>query len=128
MKDDFQITVIFDPEIIIETKSKTGRIIYSKNPDEKKKNKLIEKLEKKACAFYGALKKTADLFKGGEKSSEKLTYFVIKELVNAGFAIDYAKITDEGLAGGKPDAECGDILLSAVRFKGVRLLDNIYFI
>ncbi len=49
MKDDFQITVIFDPEIIIETKSKTGRIIYSKNPDEKKKNKLIEKLEKKAA-------------------------------------------------------------------------------
>ena len=48
MKDDFQITVIFDPEIIIETKSKAGRIIYSKNPDEKKKNKLIEKLEKKS--------------------------------------------------------------------------------
>ena len=48
MKGDFQITVIFDPEIIIKTKSKAGRIIYSKNPDEKKKNKLIEKLEKKA--------------------------------------------------------------------------------
>ena len=49
MKDDFQITVVFDPEIIIETKSKAGKIIYSKNPDEKKKNKLIEKLEKKAA-------------------------------------------------------------------------------
>ena len=49
MKGDFQITVIFDPEIIIKTKSKAGRIIYSKNPDEKKKNKLIEKLEKKAA-------------------------------------------------------------------------------
>ena len=49
MKGDFQITVIFDPEIIIEAKSKAGRIIYSKNPDEKKKNKLIEKLEKKAA-------------------------------------------------------------------------------
>ena len=49
MIDDFQITVIFDPEIIIKTKSKAGRIIYSKNPDEKKKNKLIEKLEKKAA-------------------------------------------------------------------------------
>ena len=49
MKDDFQITVIFDPEIILETKSKADKIIYSKNPDEKKKNKLIEKLEKKAA-------------------------------------------------------------------------------
>jgi pantoate--beta-alanine ligase len=87
-----------------------------------------EEDKKKACAFYGALKKTADLFKGGEKSSEKLTSFVIKELINAGFAIDYAKITDEGLGGGKTDAERGDILLAAVRFKGVRLLDNIYFI
>lgn len=49
MKDDFQITVIFDPEIILKTKSKADKIIYSKNPDEKKKNKLIEKLEKKAA-------------------------------------------------------------------------------
>ncbi len=49
MKDVFQITVIFDSEIIIEAKSKAGRIIYSKNPDKKKKNKLIEKLEKKAA-------------------------------------------------------------------------------
>ena len=49
MKDDFQITVIFDPEIILETKSKADKIIYSKNPDEKKKNKLIGKLEKKAA-------------------------------------------------------------------------------
>jgi len=83
--------------------------------------------KKKACAFYEALKKTADLFKAGEKSSEKLTSFVIKELINTGFEIDYAKITDERLCGGKPDAECGDILLAAVRFKGVRLLDNIFF-
>ncbi len=49
MKDYFQITVIFDPQIILETKSKANKIIYSKNPDEKKKNKLIEKLEKKAA-------------------------------------------------------------------------------
>ena len=49
MKNDFQITVIFDPEIILETKSKADKIIYSKNPDEKKKNKLIEKLQKKAA-------------------------------------------------------------------------------
>ncbi len=49
MKDDFQIAVIFDPEIILETKSKADKIIYSKNPDEKKKNKLIEKLQKKAA-------------------------------------------------------------------------------
>ncbi len=49
MKYDFQITVIFDPETILKTKSKADKIIYSKNPDEKKKNKLIEKLEKKAA-------------------------------------------------------------------------------
>ena len=49
MKDDFQITVIFDPKIILETKSKADKIIYSKNPYEKKKNKLIEKLEKRAA-------------------------------------------------------------------------------
>jgi len=49
MKNDFQITVIFNPGIILETKSNADKIIYSKNPDEKKKNKLIEKLEKKAA-------------------------------------------------------------------------------
>ena len=120
MAEDYFLGVKIIP---VETvREKCGLAMSSRNVY------LGEEDKKKACAFYGALKKTADLFKGGEKSSEKLTSFVIKELINAGFAIDYAKITDEGLNGGKPNAECGDILLAAVRFKGVRLLDNIYFI
>ncbi len=120
MAEDYFLGVKIIP---VETvREKSGLAMSSRNIY------LSEEDKKKACAFYGALKKTADLFKGGEKSSEKLTSFVIKELINAEFAIDYAKITDEGLGGGKPDAECGDILLAAVRFKGVRLLDNIYFI
>ncbi len=49
MNEDFLITVVFDPKKISETKFRTGRIIYTKNPDEKKKNKLVEKLEKKAA-------------------------------------------------------------------------------
>ncbi len=49
MRDDFQILVVFDPKIILETKFKAHKIIYSKNPDEKKKTKIIEKLEKKAA-------------------------------------------------------------------------------
>jgi pantoate--beta-alanine ligase len=83
--------------------------------------------KKAACAFYGALRKTVDLFKTGEKSAEKLTYFAIKELINGGFAIDYARIADKGLNGEKQTVERGDILLAAVRFKKIRLLDNIFF-
>jgi hypothetical protein len=49
MKDDLSVTVVFDQETIISDKSKGGKIIYSKNPDVKNKNKLIEKLEKKAA-------------------------------------------------------------------------------
>ncbi len=83
--------------------------------------------KKAACAFYKALKNTADLFKSGEKSGEKLTSFVIKELIESGFGIDYAKIMDKGLNAEKQWVEQGDILLAAVRFKGIRLLDNIFF-
>jgi pantoate--beta-alanine ligase len=82
--------------------------------------------KKAACAFYKALKKTADLFNSGEKSGKKLTAFVIKELIGSGFGIDYARIMDKGLNGEKEPAERGDILLAAVRYKGIRLLDNIF--
>ncbi len=49
MNQDFLINVFFDTESVIKTKSITRKIIYTKNPDEKKKNKLVEKLEKKAA-------------------------------------------------------------------------------
>lgn len=80
-----------------------------------------------ACAFYKSLKKTAVLFKNGEKSAEKLTDFAIKELIMSGFKIDYVKIMDKRLNLEKQCVERGDIILSAIRFKGVRLIDNIFF-
>ncbi|MCL4542651.1 MAG: pantoate--beta-alanine ligase [Deltaproteobacteria bacterium] len=83
--------------------------------------------KKNACNFHKSLKKTADLFKAGEKSGGKLTLFAIKELIKSGFEIDYAKIMDKGLSIEKQSVEAGDILISAIRFKGVRLIDNIFF-
>ena len=52
--------------------------------------------------------------------------FVIKELINSGFVIDYARIADKGLNGEKQTVERGDILPATVRFKKIRLLDNIF--
>ncbi len=88
---------------------------------------LDEKDKKIACNFYQSLKKTADLFKAGEISGEKLTVSAIKELIKSGFKIDYAKIMDQGLNTEKRTVDSGDILLAAARFKGVRLIDNIFF-
>ncbi|MHB8231463.1 MAG: pantoate--beta-alanine ligase [bacterium] len=88
---------------------------------------LSEGDKKTACNFYKALRDTADLFKAGEKSEEKLTAFAIKELIKNGFSIDYAGIRDKELNTLKQAVEKGDILLSAIRFKGVRLIDNIFF-
>ena len=88
---------------------------------------LDEKDKKIACNFYRSLKKTADLFKAGEISGEKLTVSAIKELIKSGFKIDYAKIMNQGLNTEKQSVDSGDILLAAARFKGVRLIDNIFF-
>ena len=79
-----------------------------------------------ASAFYKILLTTSDLFKKGEKSAEKLTGFVIKELIKKGFKVDYVEITDSALNRKYSDAENGDILLAAIRYKGVRLIDNIF--
>ncbi|MDA8053009.1 MAG: pantoate--beta-alanine ligase [Deltaproteobacteria bacterium] len=88
---------------------------------------LDEKDKKIACNFYQSLKKTADLFNAGEISGEKLTVSAIKELIKGGFKIDYAKIMDQGLNIEKQSVNSGDILLAAARFKGIRLIDNIFF-
>ncbi|MHB1661207.1 MAG: pantoate--beta-alanine ligase [bacterium] len=88
---------------------------------------LSEGDKKAACNFYKALKDTAELFKAGETSADKLAAFAIKELIKNGFAIDYAGIADKELNAVKRAVAKGDILLSAVRFKGVRLIDNIFF-
>jgi pantoate--beta-alanine ligase len=88
---------------------------------------LDEKDKKIACNFYGSLKKTTDLFKAGEISGEKLTVSAIKELIKSGFKIDYIKIMDQGLNTEKRTVDSGDILLAAAKFKGVRLIDNIFF-
>ncbi|MGC8555057.1 MAG: pantoate--beta-alanine ligase [Candidatus Acidulodesulfobacterium sp.] len=80
-----------------------------------------------ASAFYKILFYTADLFKKGEKSAEKLAGFAIKELIKNGFKVDYVEITDSALNKKYCDAEKGDILLAAIRYKDVRLIDNIFF-
>ncbi|MHB1660922.1 MAG: hypothetical protein ACYCSQ_06390 [bacterium] len=49
MKDNIKITVIFNQKLIDKTKKETKKIIYSKNSDEKKKNKLASRLEKRAA-------------------------------------------------------------------------------
>jgi pantoate--beta-alanine ligase len=119
MAEDYFLDVKIIP---VETvREKCGLALSSRN------GYFDEEGKKAACAFYEALRKTADLFKTGEKSAEKLTYFVIKELINGGFAIDYARIADKGLNGEKRTVEQGDILLAAARFKKIRLLDNIFF-
>lgn len=84
--------------------------------------------KKIACNFYKSLTKTVNLFKTGETSADKLTVFAAGELLKNGFEIDYLKIMDNGLNIEKQYVEAGDILLSAIRFKGVRLIDNIFFI
>lgn len=89
---------------------------------------LAEDDKKTACNFYKALKDTVNLFKEGETSTDKLAAFSIKELIKSSFAIDYVGIADKdlNLLNNRAVAK-GDILLSAIRFKGVRLIDNIFF-
>jgi pantoate--beta-alanine ligase len=120
MAEDYFLGVKIIP---VETvREKCGLAMSSRN------NYFDEDGKIAACGFYAVLKKTADLFKSGEKSAEKLTYFTIKELLAGGFKIDYAKIMDEKLKCEKQSVERGDILLAAVRLNGVRLLDNIFFV
>jgi pantoate--beta-alanine ligase len=81
-----------------------------------------------ASAFYKILSSAADLFKKGEKSAEKLTGFAVKELIKNGFKVDYAEITDPALNRKYQNAENGDILLAAIRYKEIRLIDNIFLL
>ena len=81
-----------------------------------------------ASAFYKILSSTADLFKKGEKSPEKLTGFAVKELIKNGFKVDYVEITDPALNRKYQNTEKGDIILAAIRYKEVRLIDNVFLI
>lgn len=89
---------------------------------------LDDKDKKHACNFYKTLKNTAFLFKNGELYAGQLTLYVIKELIRNGFSIDYVKIMDRELAYEKTIVENEDILLAAIKFAGVRLIDNISFV
>ncbi len=106
---------------VLTVREKCGLAMSSRN------TYFNENDKKNACNFYKSLKKTVDLFKAGEESGGKLTVFAIKELIKSGFEIDYTKIMDKGLNIEKQYVETGDILLSAVKLKGVRLIDNIFF-
>ena len=106
---------------VLTVREKCGLAMSSRN------TYFDENDKKTACNFYKSLKKAVDLFKTGEKSGEKLTVFVIKELIKSGFEIDYAKIMDKGLNIEKRSVDSDDILLAAARLKGVRLIDNIFF-
>ena len=120
MAEDFFMDVKIIP---VETvREKSGLAMSSRNV-------YFNEADKKAArSFYKALKDTLNLFESGEKSAEKLTSFVIKELISYGFGIDYAEIADKELNRVKHRVERGDILIAAVKFKGVRLLDNIFFV
>lgn len=88
---------------------------------------LSEEDRKDACKFYQILAETVALFASGEKSGEKLSMFCIKKLLHYGFNVEYLKIMDAGLNTCKNVVGEGDIMLSAVKFKDVRLIDNIFF-
>ncbi len=120
MAEDFFLNVKIIP---VETvREKCGLAMSSRN------TYFDEDGKKAACAFYKVLSAAAGLFNAGESSAEKLNGFVIKELIRNGFKVDYAEITDADLKNRKQTALNGDILLAAVRFKGVRLLDNIFLL
>ena len=79
-----------------------------------------------ACNFYKILNNIRLLFKKGETSVENLKHLAIKELIDKNFTVEYVEIMDKELIGRKTTAETGDIILSAVKFSGVRLIDNIF--
>lgn len=92
MKDDILTDIIFNLRMPLKTKPKNKKIIYEKNPDEKKKNKLIVNLEKKA--YKDSLKfnrrKLSSLFTpvfGGRMLFSEETDFIAEkeeELINFG--------------------------------------------
>ncbi len=82
--------------------------------------------KKSACNFYKILNNIRLLFKKGETSVENLKHLAIKELIDKNFIVEYVEIMDKELIGRKTTAETGDIILSAVKFSGVRLIDNIF--
>lgn len=91
------------------------------------RNSYFKDTEKKdACDLYRVLKKTSEMFNSGEKSSAKLINFALGELISRSFTVSYLKIMDAALENEASEARSGDILLSVVNFKGVRLIDNIF--
>lgn len=111
-----------DAEVVaVETaREKCGLAMSSRN------SYFSEPDKKAACYFYDALKKASELFASGEKSSVKIINFAAKELIGRSFSINYLKIMDAELKEEAATVQNGDILLSAVNFKGVRLIDNIF--
>jgi pantoate--beta-alanine ligase len=82
--------------------------------------------KEKACNLYKILNNTRLLFKKGKTLSENLKHFAIKELIDKNFTVEYVEIMDKELIDRKKTAETGDIILSAVKLAGVRLIDNIF--
>jgi len=120
MAEDFFLNIKIIP---VETVREESGIAMSS------RNTYLDVAGKEAAsAFYKILSSTADLFKQGEKSPQKLTGFAVKELIKNGFKVDYVEITDPALNRKYQNAENGDILLAAIRCKGVRLIDNVFLI
>ncbi|RZV38255.1 MAG: pantoate--beta-alanine ligase [Candidatus Acidulodesulfobacterium acidiphilum] len=118
MAEDFFLNIKIIP---VETVREESGIAMSS------RNTYLDVVGKEAAsAFYKILSSTADLFKQGEKSPQKLTGFAVKELIKNGFKVDYVEITDPALNRKYQNAENGDILLAAIRCKGVRLIDNVF--
>jgi Panthothenate synthetase len=118
MAEDFFLNIKIIP---VETVREESGIAMSS------RNTYLDVAGKEAAsAFYKILSSTADLFKQGEKSPQKLTGFAVKELIKNGFKVDYVEITDPALNRKYQNAENGDILLAAIRCKGVRLIDNVF--
>jgi len=111
MKDNIKITVIFNPELIDKTKKETKKIIYSKNSDEKKKNKLAVRLEKRAAEdsvkfqkrklsrLFNPVFNGCIMFSGGKKLDEgALIYFadLFFEKIEKDFALNIINYSLKG--------------------------------
>ncbi|RZD16559.1 MAG: pantoate--beta-alanine ligase [Candidatus Acididesulfobacter guangdongensis] len=118
MAEDFFMDVKIMPVPIM--REKCGLAMSSRNSYFNSADK------ESACNLYKVLNNMRLLFKKGETSVENLKHLAIKELIDKNFTVEYVEIMDKGLIGRKTTAETGDIILSAVKFSGVRLIDNIF--
>ncbi|MCL4546118.1 MAG: pantoate--beta-alanine ligase [Deltaproteobacteria bacterium] len=118
MTEDYFLDVKIIP--VPTMREKCGLALSSRN------SYFNENDKKQACNFYKVLNNTAKLFNEGENSAEKLRHYAIKELINNKFKVEYIEIMDKELLNKKVYAEKDDIILSAIKFSGVRLIDNIF--